>query len=351
MSGGISCNAAHGLPVAIVGLGRMGTRHIQAVQRLGMRVVGLADVSRDAVDLACSDCGIDPSGGFTDALEMLRRVRPVAVVVSTTAPSHSEIVSWAAEAGARFILAEKPMACSLADADRMVEICASKGARLAINHQMAFMAQYTEVRSLIGTPEMGPLASMVVSGSNFGLAMNAGHYFEAFRFLAEEEVESVCGWLEPDSLPNPRGREFKDSSGRVLARTASGVCLYVDFSSSAGWGVQVNYVCRNGQMHVDELRGRMSLAFREAEYRSLPTTRYGMPVNSQEREIQPADTVGPTMSVWAALLEGRQYPDGRAGRHSLACLVAAHESNERGGMAVRLRDLSGEAHQRVFPWA
>jgi hypothetical protein len=113
--------------------------------------------------------------------------------------------------------------------------------------------------------------------------------------------------------------------------------------------VQVVYSCRTGQVVVDELRGEMKVAARQADYRDLPTTRYGMPVEVEHRAIAPADVIQPTAAVWAAMLAGRDWPDGAAGLHALRCLVAAHVSHRRGGAMVRLDgDLPGA---EVFHWA
>jgi predicted dehydrogenase len=339
------------LEVGVIGLGRMGLRHVQAVQRLGMRVVGVADVAEAARNAACEAHGIEPGAAYADAHAMLRERRPRALVVATTAPTHAEYVLAAAELGLRHILCEKPMACSLAEADAMRAACARHGAALAVNHQMSFMAQYTEVKALLGSEALGPLASIVVAGSNFGLAMNASHYFEMFRYLVGAPVHSVRAWLEAEPLANPRGPQFDDRSGRLLATSAGGVGMFIDFSSGAGWGLNVSYLCRQGQIAVDELNGHMRVAARQAPYRELPTTRYGMPVDLSERAITPADTVQPTMDVWQAMLSGAPHPDATAGRHALACLVAAHLSQERGGVAVALDEIDGTAEARRFHWA
>ena len=341
---------AAGLRVAIIGLGRMGVRHLQAVQRLGMTVCGLADILPDSMSAACSSNGIDSAACFTDPYEMLRRVRPQALVISTTAPTHAAFVTAAIEHGVRYILCEKPMARSLAEADTMIDVCRKAGAALAVNHQMRFMPQYTQVKALIGNDELGDLSSILVAGSNFGLAMNASHYFETFRYISDAPVQSVQSWFEPGQLANPRGVQFEDRSGRLLARSATGLSMYIDFSATAGWGLQVVYICRYGQIVVDELCGEMRVATRQAEFRTLPTTRYGMPADVRQFAIDPADTVVPTMEVWSALLDGRSYPDGTAGAHALACLVAAHVSNEAGSREVRLDD-PALPRDRVFNWA
>jgi myo-inositol 2-dehydrogenase / D-chiro-inositol 1-dehydrogenase len=340
-----------GLTYAVIGAGRMGLRHIEAARKLGMKVVGVSDVSADAVHNACQTHQLNPSAGFSDAAAMLAATRPQAVAVATTAPSHCELVLQAVHHGARYVLCEKPMASSLEEADRMITACQEHGVTLAVNHQMRFMPQYTRIKALVDTDRMGPLVSILVAGSNFGLAMNASHYFEMFRYMSGSEIETLQAWFEPHQLANPRGPQFEDRSGKVLARAASGVSMFVDFSAGAGHGLQCVYICRNGQITVDELTGDVRVAARQAQYRELPTTRYGMPADIENLSIEPADTVVPTMEVWQALLTGAPFPEGRtAGLHALTCLVAAHESHLRGGLPVALRDAQLARDQR-FPWA
>lgn len=343
-------NLGANLRVAVVGLGRMGLRHLEAVHGLGMEVVGLADLSAETISTAAATVGAPEEVGFTDAVSMLQAVRPEAVTVATTAPSHASLVLAAVETGARFILCEKPLAASLEEVDRMSRACAAAGVVLAVNHQMRFMPNYTRVKELIGSEEFGPLASMIVAGSNFGLAMNASHYFEAFRWLTGSPVASVAAQFEPEPLTNPRGPEFDDRSGRLMAVGAGGEGLYIDFSAHSGWGLQVVYVCRNGQIVVDELNGEVRVAARQTPFRDLPTTRYAMPVNIRVETIPPAETVESTKAVWRAMLAGRGYPDLEVGAHAMSCLVAAHLSNRESGRPVST-DLPEAARHERFAWA
>lgn len=341
---------AAGLRAAVIGLGRMGMRHVQALKNLGMDICGAADTSPDALQSVQSSFSVTPQACFTDASEMIARVRPEALVVATTAPTHAPFVQAAATAGVRYVLCEKPLAISLAEADAMLQACELTGTRLAVNHQMRYMEQYTRVKTLVGSEALGPLASVLVAGSNFGLAMNASHYFEMFRYVSGEPVQELQAWLETEQLANPRGPQFEDRSGRLLARTASGRTMYVDFSANAGWGLQVIYICKYGQIFVDELNGEMIVKSRQTEFRELPTTRYGMPVDIERQQIEPADTVAPTMAVWNALLADDGYPDGQTGAHALACLVAAHASHADGGRPVRL-DALNDWRGKIFKWA
>lgn len=332
-----------------IGLGRMGRRHLQVAKNLGFEIAGVCDPLPESVDMALKEYGLPASVVFDSAQRMLETVRPDALVVASTAPSHCEYVCMATATGVRHVLCEKPMAVSIAECNRMLEACAASGTSLAVNHQMQFMEQYTLVKELAVSSAFGGLRSVTVAASNFGLAMNGAHYFEMFRYLTGEEMETVSFWADAEKVPNPRGMQYEDRSGQLRAVTSSGVRLYMEIGGDQGHGIQVVYGCRYGQIFVDELAGLVRYSHRKAEFRDLPTTRYGMPADEVTRQIAPADVIAPTEGVWRAMLAGNAYPDGHCGRHAVRALVAANISGERGGQPTGLNNQ--EAADRVFPWA
>jgi predicted dehydrogenase len=337
------------MKICVIGVGRMGRRHVAAARSAGFTLAGVFDQSPEALAATLAECDVDKSIVFNQVGEMLDTVCPDAVVVSTTAPSHCEYVCASAAAGARYILCEKPMASSLEECDRMIANCRAAGAKLAVNHQMRFMEQYTNIRALIDTLEFGGLRSMVVTAGNFGLAMNGSHYFEAFRYLTGESIAEISAWLDPNNVPNPRGSQYVDRSGQLRGVTISGVRLVMELGGDLGHGIEVIYACRNGQILVDELAGHVRAIHRRAEYRDLPTTRYGMPADEFQRKIAQAEVTGPTVALWRAMLADGSFPDGDSGRHAVAALVAANLSGESGGRAVALA--SGLPRERSFAWA
>ena len=338
------------MKAALVGLGRMGLRHLAVLRDLGLDVVGTADLQEAAREKARSDFALPASALFADAREMVERLRPDLLVVATTAPAHAELVCLAAKNGARAILCEKPMAASLAECDRMIDACKASGTRLAVNHQMRFMEQYTVPRSIVQDGSFGGLSSINVVAGNFGLANNGSHYFEMMRYVSGEMPATVTAWLSAESVPNPRGPQFEDRGGAVRLTTATGKRFYMDAGTDQGHGMHVTYAGRNGRLDVDELAGKARLVLRKAEHSAEPTTRYGMPWEEREISIAPADSVAPTRAVLAALLADKDYPDGAVGRMAVGVLVAAHLSHERGGVGIDLASAK-LPRERTFSWA
>lgn len=332
-----------------IGLGRMGRRHLQVAKNLGLEIVGIYDPMPESIRLAREEYKLAEQVVFSSAKEMLEKMKPDALVVSSTATSHCEYVCLAAEAGVKYILCEKPMAVSLAECDKMIEACERSGSILAVNHQMQFLEQYTVVKELANSLEFGGLRSITVTASNFGLAMNGTHYFEMFRYMTNEPISMVSCWTDLVKVPNPRGAQYEDRSGQLRAVSACGIRLYMEMGGDLGHGIQVIYSCRLGRILVDELSGHLRYVHRQSEFAELPTTRYGMPAVTEERQIAPVDVIKPTQDVWAAMFESRSIPDGICGRHAVAVLVAANISGETDGKQIELA--SGLPVDRVFPWA
>lgn len=334
--------------IAVIGTGRMGRRYLEVIQGMGLRVAGVCDQHTDTLRCVREEHQIPAERCYRDAARLLKETQPECVVVATTAPTHGLYTCLAAEAGVTSILCEKPMATSLAECDRMVEVCARHRVRLAVNHQMRFMEQYLEPKRVVQSDIFGGLRSVTVVAGNIGMAMNGTHYFEMFRYLTDEVPQDVTAWFSPQKVPSPRGPQFEDEAGAVRVTTPSGKRLYMELSADQGHGVIVIYAGRYGRLIVDELAGTMHLTVREAQHRPLPTTRYAMPCTEELKKIT-TGALQPTQSVLEALLSHGDVPTGDVGRLAVAVLVAAYVSHEDGHVPVRIDGNLPRA--RVFPWA
>ena len=338
------------MKTVVLGTGRMGRRHIQVVKELSLDLVGVCDSNPEALALAEKEQGVPARIRYSDVSSLLKEMRPECVIIATTAPTHCEYTCLAAEAGAKYILCEKPMAVSLAECDRMLEACQRHEARLAINHQMRFMEQYTEPKRIINSEAFGGLTSITVVAGNFGMAMNGTHYFEMLRYMADEGPDEVAAWFSMEKVPNPRGPQFEDRAGSVRMNTPGGKRFYMEIGSDQGHGIKVIYAGKYGQIVVDELSGAMTMVRREDGYRSLPTTRYGMPAVYSTQAIKPADALAPSRAVLEALLGDKNPPSGEDGRLALQGLVAAYLSDEQAHRSVKIAE-TNSCRERVFPWA
>jgi predicted dehydrogenase len=339
------------LSFVLVGTGRMGLSHLAAALNLGLQPVGICDLRAENLAEAAEQAGLTPADCYSHPTALFAAHPGVdLVLIATTADSHKVLVSQAAASGAKAVLCEKPMATSVADCDAMIAACKAAGTLLAVNHQMRFMDQYTRIQAELQSGRFGALASMNVVAGCFGLSMNGSHYCEALRWLSGSDIVSASAWFAPESLKNPRGEQFSDQAGEVRFETANGRRLMMSIGADHGHGMTVTYATRFGHIFVDELEGVYLATARKLEHQQLPVTRYGMPWDRWEVRFPQADNVGSTQAVIKALLSGEDYPDGLAGRNTVAAVSAAWQSAEQGGKPV-LVGSSSEHDKRRLPWA
>jgi len=337
--------------VAIVGAGRMGSRHFDVVQMLALDFLGFVDISVEALNKAGINHGLDSQKLFSSLETLLSKKIPDILIISTTADSHSYYACLAANAGVKHILIEKPLATSIEECKQIINTCKVNNVVASVNHQMRFMEQYYRPKEILASEKLGGICSMTIIAGNFGLSMNGTHYFEAFRYLVDEEIKEVSANFSNEIIPNPRGQSFFDRAGQIRAISASGKRLYMEIGSDQGHGVQVIYAARNGFIYINELSGEMIVNFRQSQYRDLPTARYGMPSESEKYQITPAELIDSTAAVLKSLIRNDSnlvsLQDGFA---SIKALVAAYMSAENHGISINLDQVNFDDNKK-YPWA
>ncbi len=135
--------------VLVAGLGNMGMSHALAyANNPGFEIVGL--VNRSKVDLPATLAGQDILPGFEAALSDLK---PDLCCVATYSDSHADYAIAAMEAGAH-VFVEKPLATTVADAERVVACAKASGRKLVVGyilrHHPSWMRLIEEARALGG---------------------------------------------------------------------------------------------------------------------------------------------------------------------------------------------------------
>ena len=142
-----------------IGLGLIGcggiarSAHLPAMAQLVDHVVlrATADADPAAAQAAAAPWGAEH---FSDYRRVLDRSDISAVVIATPEYLHMQQVEAAAAAG-KHVLCEKPMARTLAEADRMIAACAEAGVHLLIGHSRRFTQRYMEIHAAIARGDIG----------------------------------------------------------------------------------------------------------------------------------------------------------------------------------------------------
>ncbi len=203
--------AAEKLTGAIVGCGRMGQRHAEAMRESGeFEVVAGCDMELEKAQ------AISPNA-YADVQEMLGAARPDVVCVATAGATHAELVVPIAQAAVhpRGICGEKPMAVGLGEAQSMVDACRENGIALIVNHQRRLSAAMVVMRRLIEEGAIGDV--YLIRASCSGDVLGDGtHAIDSVRHLAgDADVKWVLGQVyrdKPDES-QPRSMTTKASGG------------------------------------------------------------------------------------------------------------------------------------------
>jgi len=133
--------------IGVIGVGYLGQHHARLLASMdGVEVVGICDINRPRADEIGAKFGAPV---FADSRELLGRVEAVTVAVPTVA--HVHVALPFLQSGVATLI-EKPIAPSLADADRLVEAAERGGAMLATGHTERFNPAVAAALPIISEP-------------------------------------------------------------------------------------------------------------------------------------------------------------------------------------------------------
>lgn len=154
---------------------------------------------------------------FSDHREMLAASRLDVLSVCTPDHAHAEIVVDACRAGVRGIFCEKPIATSLADADRMIAAASASGTVLSIDHTRRWRPLYLTARQLIREGQIGEVRRVFGSfcGPRAMLFRNGTHLIDTAMMLVDSEPEWVFAELDEgfEDYTRYRGDGGRDPGG------------------------------------------------------------------------------------------------------------------------------------------
>lgn len=304
--------------VGVIGCGRISRYHVQGYRGVPqVAVVAGAEPEPTIRDGFGQELGV--TALYADYHEMLTQERPDIVSVCTWPPLHAEMVMAAAEAGAKAIICEKPMAVNLKEADAMLAACERAGTVLLINHQRRFHPCYRTASDLVAQGAIGEL--LQVHGFCMGDLLTDGtHNIDLLRFYAgDSPVQWVFGQIDLSEVKYRYGH-LTEKGAIVHFAFASGVRGVMELGSAAPPAYQKAYLY--GSQGMIEVGGDRDLR--------LKLIRSGQ---SEPQIIAPAEEHPIQRSVEALLqtLEtGSAHPlHGKQARADLEVLMAAFESARR----------------------
>ncbi len=274
------------LGVAIVGLGRLSLTQILPgfAQSRHVRVAALVSGEPDKARVIAAQYGVPATGLYDyknfDSIKNNPDVEIVYIVLPNAL--HAEYTVRAAQAG-KHVLCEKPMATSVADAQRMIDSCKQAKRLLMIAYRCQYLPEFRALTAMVRNRTHGALRLIETSNgqnnaddgqwrhiralSGGGSLPDVGLYcLNAARFITgEEPVEITASTTQPQD--DQRFREVEDlcsftlrfPSG-VLATCASGYSYHENrflrlLATEASFGLDPAYGYDNLTMQISRRDG------------------------------------------------------------------------------------------------
>jgi 1,5-anhydro-D-fructose reductase (1,5-anhydro-D-mannitol-forming) len=323
----------------ILGLGRIAETEIAPAVTAAPNSTLAGVVSRSAAKAREFAERHGAASAYDDYRALLDDPSVDAVYIATPNALHADQVVAAAEAG-KHVLCDKPLATTVADAERAVAACDAAGVRLGITFQTRNHEGMREIRDLLAAGgigsvrlvqvELGPGRKLPQNWrtdpglAGLGVMNNLGvHAYDLLRYLLGAEVVEATAVVDVEP-----GLEV-DTLALALLRFDNGALAYVNANQSlpnpqqnlAVYGTDGTVLGRD--VTRPNLTGSISVTGRDG---------------TTERIVSSAGAFLATIGNFAdAVLEGRDpSPSGLDGLRN-AELTAALARSARKGRTVRLR--------------
>jgi predicted dehydrogenase len=238
----VSDSSSNPLRYAVVGLGRAGWDiHVRELRpRTDAKIIAVVDPMEQRRNEAAAEFGCKT---YDSLAKMLKKHGDDVDVVTIATPSasHGPDTIKALKAG-RHVVVEKPMALSLAEADRMIEAADKAGRKLFVHQNYRFNREFTHLEEVVKSGIIGRIFHVRMYSSGFArrndwqtLAKNGGgvlnntgpHYIDQILQLINGNVIQIMGDLQQIASAG----DVEDHT-KAFLRTDTGCTADMEISSA-----------------------------------------------------------------------------------------------------------------------
>ena len=146
---------------ALIGCGRIAVNHIKAALNNKLQIVAVCDVIPDKMEALLAKYNLQNETSikrYTDYKQMLAENVDIELIsIATESGLHAEIALYCIEHNKNVII-EKPMAMSIADADKIIEASEKYGVKVSACHQNRFNVAVQKMRKALEAGRFGRIS-------------------------------------------------------------------------------------------------------------------------------------------------------------------------------------------------
>lgn len=200
---------------ALIGCGRIATNHIKAAVNNNLEISAVCDVMPEKMEALLQNHDLkndDSIKKYTDYKKMIEEIRPDLVSIATESGSHAEIALYCIDKGVNLII-EKPMAMSIEDANKIIDLSEKKCVKVSACHQNRFNVAIQRLREAVENGRFGKLSHGSIHvrwnrnkdyytqapwrgtwAQDGGALMNQCiHGIDLLRWMMGDEIEEIYG--------------------------------------------------------------------------------------------------------------------------------------------------------------
>lgn len=146
---------------ALIGCGRIAVNHIKAALNNKLQIVAVCDVIEEKMEALLAKYNLQNETfikRYTDYKQMLAENVDIELIsIATESGLHAEIALYCIEHNKNVII-EKPMAMSIADADKIIEASETYGVKVSACHQNRFNVAVQKMRKALEAGRFGKIS-------------------------------------------------------------------------------------------------------------------------------------------------------------------------------------------------
>ncbi|MDH4618270.1 Gfo/Idh/MocA family oxidoreductase [Brevibacillus sp. AY1] len=334
--------------IGIIGLGPMGQRYVEALQTFPQYKLAVTDVRTAAIEKVRDTYSVKELASYTTHVDMLKNENIDLLIIASNGPSHYSLFIDALRYGIPRIICEKPIATSLEEARKMIDLASAKDVLLSVNHGRRWADDYVLLREKIKNEVIGSVESIMFSMGGGQMGCNGTHFIDLVSFLLDDKIEQLCGFLNDEGVPNPRGAQFKDPGGYAILHFRSGTRMFFELTEDTGIPPLLVINGRYGRITVNELQRVYIIEARTVADRSLPVTRYGTPLLEKEIYTIKLDMIELCRELITSMLRDQVPADPQHAADALEAIIGIHYSSERENRLVKLPITDREYVEKRF---
>jgi len=140
--------------VAVIGVGSMGFNHLRVYSELeGVEVVGISDVSAERLELLKARFQVPT---YSDYRKLIEEQKPDAVSITVPTSEHEQVATFALRAGVH-VLVEKPIASTVEEGQRLIDLAQEVDRKLMVGHIIRFNPAIQELKARLEAGELGKI--------------------------------------------------------------------------------------------------------------------------------------------------------------------------------------------------